>query len=164
MNIFGVILYTEEHPFIVKVLRDRDYWASLNARTKNWILYAIKPDDHFIHLTDDYLLPQMGVADSRELPLLVIVAIGPDCTLKQRSFRIDDADEVTAYRSIEKQINVITEAASRILPQYWSSTNVHREAVKALEAELASKRWKKVTAEFQTLVGKVLGLASFLTH
>lgn len=35
MNIFGIIVYTEEHPFIVKELRDKDYWASLNARTKN---------------------------------------------------------------------------------------------------------------------------------
>lgn len=31
-NVFGVIAYTVENPHIVKVLRDRDYWASLDIR------------------------------------------------------------------------------------------------------------------------------------
>ncbi len=147
MNIFGIIVYTEEHPFIAKVLRDKDYWASLNARTKNWILYAIRPDENHGHLTDEYILPQLGIDNSKDLPQLVIIAIGPNKTLMQHSFPIDDNDEVTAYRSIEEQINIVTEAAANIYPEYRYSTHVHREAVRALEAEMAKKEWKKVTIE-----------------
>lgn len=81
------------------------------------------------------------------MPQLVIIAIGPNQTLMQHSFPIDDKDEVTAYRSIEEQINIVTEAAANIYPEYRYSTHVHRETVKALEAEMAKKEWKKVTSE-----------------
>lgn len=157
MNIFGLIVYTEEHPYIIKVLRDNDYWASLNAKTKNWILYAIKPDDDYSHLTKEYILPQLGINDSKELPLLVIVAIGLDRSFLQRSFQIDDKDENTAYRSIMEQVSIVTEAASRIIPEYRSSTNVHREAIKAIESELATKKWKKMTDAFVRLIKSLVG-------
>ncbi len=157
MNIFGLIVYTEEHPYIIKVLKDNDYWASLNAKTKNWILYAIKPDNNHGHLTKEYILPQLGISDSDELPLLVIVAIGPNRTLLQRNYHIDDKDENTAYRSLAEQVSIVTEAASRIIPEYRSSTNVHREAIKALEAEMASKKWKTMTEAFVRLIKYLVG-------
>ena len=157
MNIFGIIVYTEEHPYIIKVLRDKDYCASLNAKTKNWILYAIKPDNNHGHLTKEYILPQLGISDSKELPLLVIVAIGPNRTLLQRNYQIDDKDEDTAYRSLAEQVSIVTEAASRIIPEYRSSTNVHREAIKALEAEMASKKWKTMTEAFVRLIKYLVG-------
>ena len=157
MNIFGIIVYTEEHPYIVKVLRDEDYWASLNAKTKNWILYAIKPDKNHGHLTKEYLLPQLGITNSNELPMLVIVAIGPDRTLLQRNYPIDDKNEDIAYRSIEEQVSIVTAAASKIIPEYMSSTNVHREVTKALESELASKKWKPMTEAFVDLIKCIVG-------
>ena len=46
-NLFGLIAYSERNPFMVKVLRDKDFWNSLNSRTEGWILYAVKPDSRF---------------------------------------------------------------------------------------------------------------------
>lgn len=151
-NIFGVIAYTVENPHIVKVLRDRDYWASLNSRTINWILYAVQPDGKYAHLTEEYILPQMGVEKKEDLPLLVVFAIGPDGQYLQQSYAIDDCDEQTAYGSIESIVNTITETVRNIAPENLSSTNVIREVKKNLDAELAKKQWKKVTGATKELL------------
>ena len=160
MNLFGVIVYTVEHPYIVKMLRDKDYWASLNARTKGWILYAIRPDDNHIHLTEEYLLPHLGITDSSTLPQLVILAAAPGMQIMQQNFPIDDTDVETAYHSIERIIGIVTQAASRIIPQERNGVNVYREVVAAVKSELATERWKQVSGEFMGLIRELIGFLS----
>lgn len=152
MNLFGIIVYTVEHPHIVKMLKDQDYWASLNARTKGWILYAIRPDDNHTHLTEEYLLPQLGITDSSTLPQLVILAAAPGEQIMQQCFPIDDTDVETAYHSIERTIDIVTRSASRIIPQERDGVNVYREVVAAVKSELATERWKRVSSEFVWLL------------
>lgn len=150
-NVFGIIAYSVANPSIVKVLRDKDYWASLNERTENWILYAIHPDGQYTHLTEEYILPQLGVEKKDDLPLLIVFAIGPDGQYLQRSYPIDDRDEQIAYRSIESIVKNITNTVHDIAPENLSSTNVIREVKKNLDAELAKKQWKKVTSAMKEL-------------
>lgn len=150
-NVFGVIAYTVENPHVVKVLRDKDYWASLNSRTDNWILYAVEPDGDYAHLTETYILPQMGVKKG-DLPLLIVFAIGPEGQYLQRSYAIDDRDEITAYGSIQSIVKTITETIRDIAPGNLSSANVIREVKKNLDAELAKKQWKTVTVEMKELM------------
>ena len=158
MNLFGIIVYTVEHPYIMKMLRDQDFWASLNARTKGWILYAIRPDDYYMHLTEEYLLPQLGIKDSKSLPQLVVLASTSNGDIKQHNYPLDDSDVSTAYRSIEKTVDIITDAASKIIPQERNGVNVHREVIAALDAELATARWRRVSLEFIRFVKDLLGL------
>lgn len=164
MNLFGIIVYTEANPYVAKVLRDQDFWKSLNMRTKDWILYALEPKGEYGHLTENYILPQLGIKDSHELPQLVMLALGPetDGILKQQGFLIDDKDLDSTYHSIEEQINVITDAASRIYPEYRSSTNVHREVVRALDTDRLMNKWKKAKEPFQDLVKVILSMSGFL--
>lgn len=43
-ELYGVILFTDEHPNIKKVLRDEDYWLSFNEITGNrFCVFSIKP-------------------------------------------------------------------------------------------------------------------------
>ena len=158
MNLFGVLVYTEEHPFIVKMLRDQDFWRSLNARTKGWILYAVRPDDNHFHLTDEYLLPQMGIKNSEILPQLVIFAQTPEGKILQQNYPIEDSDVVTAYNSLEKAVDVVSAAAAKIIPDERNGVNVHREVAASLRAELAKEQWKKVTSEFAKYVRWLWGL------
>lgn len=143
-NVFGFIAYSERNPYVAKVLKDKDFWKSLNAKSDGWILYAIKPDsDYFGGGNADYINESLGLKPE-EYPQLVILAIGSNQVMMQRNYPISDKSEDDAYKSIEHNVDVITAAVKRIHPNYKSATGVHREVVSALDAELASGRWKKV--------------------
>ena len=43
-RIFGFILYTEKDPYVAKVLRDEDFWKSLDGISgDNWPIFAVRP-------------------------------------------------------------------------------------------------------------------------
>jgi hypothetical protein len=45
-DVFGVILFTTAHPYVVKVLRDNDLWAALDKITgQRWVVFAVRPDE-----------------------------------------------------------------------------------------------------------------------
>ncbi len=77
-----------------------------------------------------------------------MLGIGSDQVMMQRNYKISGDSEEGVYNSIEKNIDTITLAVKEINPEFRNSTRVHREAVLALDAELASSRWKKATKEF----------------
>ncbi len=157
-NVFGVIAYTEENPYMVKVLRDKDYWRSLNARTRNWILYAARPSDLYSNFTDDYIIQKLGIKTRHELPTLIVFALGPDQTILQKEYSIKDSDEATTYNSLEETVRVISRAVAAISPDYISSTNVFREVNNALGSELAREHWKKSTQEMKELFKTLFNL------
>ena len=44
-QLFGVVLYTDEHPNLKKVLLDDDYWLALNELTgKDFAVFSIRPE------------------------------------------------------------------------------------------------------------------------
>lgn len=160
-NVFGMIVYSEENPHLVKVLRDQDYWNSLNAQTKNWILYAVKPDENYSHLLDSYIMPQLGLSTNRSLPLLIVFAEDSNQIVYQKEYDIDDSSVTVAYESIKATVKTISDTVSAIFPEYLSSPNVFREVEKALDAELAKKHWKRVTSEMAKFVGNILTQSIF---
>ena len=49
-RIYGFIMYTRKHSYIVKVLRDNDFWNELDEISgANWPIFSIKPldDGHY---------------------------------------------------------------------------------------------------------------------
>ena len=45
-RIYGFIMYTRKHSYIVKVLRDNDFWNELDEISgANWPIFSIKPLD-----------------------------------------------------------------------------------------------------------------------
>lgn len=147
-NIFGLIAYSDRNPFVVKVLRDDAYWRSLNNRSNGWILYAVKPGDDVKGGNIDHVYSSLGVTE-KTMPQLIILSIASDNTMLQRNYAIDGDSEESVYLSLERSVNAVTSAVKRILPEYKSCTTVHREAIKALDAELATRQWKKVTSSLK---------------
>lgn len=144
-NIFGFIAYSERNPYIAKVLKDELFWKSLNARTEGWILYAVKPDsDYFGDGNALYINESLGLK-SQDYPQLVILGIGSNQVMMQRNYPISNKSIDDAYASIEKSIDIVSAAVEKIYPEYRSSTYVHREVIEALDAELATERWKRVS-------------------
>lgn len=152
VNLFGIIAYTEQNPFVIKVLRDDDFWRSLNARTKGWILYAIKPNSRYYGGGNArYINDSLGLKPE-DYPSLILLSIGPNRTMIQRNYPIKGDSTDSMYQFIENIVKIITDSVDRIRPQYRSSTNVHREATGALDAELATKHWKRVSSAFFELI------------
>ena len=151
-NIFGFIAFSDPNPFIIKVLKDKDFWQSINDRTEGWILYAIKPDsDYYNGGNADFINSSLGL-EPNDYPQLVILSIGTDQVMMQKSYPIFDASVDEAYNSIKHIIDIVTDTAKSIYPEYRSSTNVHREVLKAVDAELASGRWKRTASSFAKFV------------
>lgn len=151
-NIFGFIAYSERNPYVAKVLEDKTFWEGLNARTEGWILYAIKPDSNYFKGGNaDYINQSLGL-QPEDYPQLIILAIGSNKIMMQRNYPISGDSTERVYNSIQKNIDIITNAVRMIYPEFKNSTHVHREAVLALDAELASGRWKKVAEAFSRVV------------
>lgn len=147
-NIFGFIAYTDQNPYVVKVLQDDVFWKSLHSRTEGWILYAIKPDSSYYGGGNaEHINNSLGLTP-KDFPQLIILSIGSDQVMMQRNYPIIGKSEIEIYNSIEQIIDTITAAVKRIEPRYKNSTNVHREVVKAVDSELASGQWKKVATAF----------------
>ena len=157
-NIFGVIAYSERDPFIVKVLRDKDYWNSLNSRTEGWILYAVKPNSYYYGgCNAEFIDDSLGLKPE-DYPQLIVLAIGSNRVLMQRNYPIDCTTIEGTYKSIEASVDVITNSVKQIYPEYKNSTNVHREVVKNLDAELATAHWKKAAPAFKEFIRGLLSV------
>lgn len=157
-NLFGVIAYTDHNPYVIKVLKDEDFWRSLNARTKGWILYAITPNVYrygggnavFIH-------DSLGVKPE-EFPVVILLSIGPRGTMIQRNYPIIGDTVDSTYKSIERIVSIITDSVGQIHPRYRTATSVHREATKALDADIARMKWKKAGQAFAEFIIGLKGL------
>ena len=155
-NIFGFIAYSERNPYIAKVLKDELFWKSLNARAEGWILYAIKPDS--VYFKDGnalYINESLGLKP-KDYPQLVILGIGSNQVMMQRNYPISDKSIDDAYASIEKNINIVSAAIEKIYPEYKSSTHVHREVIQALDAELATEKWKRAAHALAEFVQRLI--------
>lgn len=95
VDIFGVILYTDLHANIKKVLRDQDYWSSLDELSgNNWAVFCIKPEAGRLDYADSRpgqlglmipvwkepeenmsLLEEFEIDSTRDLPLLLVFTI-----------------------------------------------------------------------------------------
>ena len=58
---------------------------------------------------------------------------------------------IFSFFSYLRNLNKVTETLRKILPKYNTSTNVFREVIGNLDAELATERWKKVAAPFASM-------------
>lgn len=42
-NIYGFVLYTEVHPYVRKVMRDKDFWDEFDVKSgANWPIFSVK--------------------------------------------------------------------------------------------------------------------------
>ncbi len=158
-NIFGLIAYSERNPYVVKVLRDKDFWNSLNTRTEGWILYAVKPDSRYYGGGNARFIDDSLGLTPKDYPQLIILSIGQDQTLMQRNYPIKSDSLESTYNSIESNVDIVTRSLEKIWPTFRNSTNVHREVIKALDAELATANWKKVASGLKVFAMTLLSVS-----
>ena len=179
-RIYGIILYTDENPYVKKVLRDDDYWKSLDNRSgSRWPIFAIRPKkcpvytpkglpsncsfelydiggdpaDNILYLND------FGIEDIKELPLFIAFMWDDEGVLRQINVPIEGNNTESVYKSIESIVDTISQAEKQIKSENRGTVNVFREVKSSLEALQFRKKAIK-TFEFVKLIKEIRGLFS----
>lgn len=179
-RICGIILYSDENPYVKKVLRDDDYWKSLDKLSgPRWPIFAIrpkerpintykrlpsncsydlydiggKPEDNLLYLSD------FGIEDIKELPLFIAFMWDDEGVLRQVNVPIEGDDEKSVYKSLESIVDAISQAEKQIKPEYRGTVNVFREVKSSLGA-IKFRRKAIKTNEVVKLIREILSLFS----
>lgn len=145
-EIFGVILYTEANPLIVKLLRDEDYWKALDKNSGlRWPLFSVraalgqttieiprsKPGVMTLMRSipiwnepsqNENLLQFFGMEDTRDLPLLLVFMESFDGEILRISFKISGDTVEASYKSLNMAIQVIVGAIDRVTEENIKNT------------------------------------------
>ena len=155
-RIYGFILYTEQDPYVAKVLRDEDFWNALDSISgANWPIFAVRPlckggykiPSSYPSNSIGFMVPtwyeprrnmpvlhDFGLNDTENLPLFVVFIWDDNDELNQVAIPIMGRDVDAVYHSLEEIVKVITKAEAAVEPQYKRTVNVFRNVVTEIEA------------------------------
>lgn len=154
-RIYGFILYTEQDPYVVKVLRDDDLWNALDSISgANWPIFAVRPlskgsyeKPFYGSICQGYMLPtwnepsenipvlhDFGLENTEKLPLFVAFMWDDNDDLNQVAIPIIGRSVDDVFHSIEEIVKVITMAEAAVEPKYKRTVNVFRNIVTELDA------------------------------
>ena len=171
-RIYGFILYSEKDPYVAKVLRDEDFWKSLDAISgANWPIFAARPLQKGFFTTKGFtpngigmliqtwdepivnntVLDYFGLQDSQDLPLFVAFMWDDNDNLNQVSIHINGNSVDSAYSSLKEIVTVISNVEAAILPEYKGTVNVFRNVKTAIEA----LDWRMKAANRGKVVAKI---------
>ena len=136
VDIFGLILFTDEHPNIKKVLRDDDYWDSLHEISgEKWAIFSIRPKKGSFGFPElgpgevglmvpvwkepaenKPLLKEFGIRSTERLPLFIAFT-HIDGEILKTELRLKDGSIDDAYNSMKGAVSLLAEAVNNILPE-----------------------------------------------
>lgn len=141
VNAFGIILYTDEHPHIKKVLADDDYWAALDKISGQRIaIFSIRTKAGYYEVPrqrpntlgklipvwkepheNEAIIREFEINSTKSLPQLLIFAMGRNEEILKHSIHLDDSSKENAYQSLRAGIEVIAHALEDVLPENLNS-------------------------------------------
>ncbi len=133
-DVFGVILYTEAHPHIIKLLNDDVYWKALSELSgPRWAVFAIRAsqgtlvsprvlDGSFGFLVpvwkepteNEELLDFFEIGSSKNLPLLLIFTMGHDGEVLKNEIKLNDFSVEVAFDSIKDALVLVADSLQKI--------------------------------------------------
>lgn len=134
---FGLILYTDSHPHVKKVISDNEYWAALDEISgPNWPIFSIKPRQGKVGFPDippgymgmmipvwkeprenKEVLEAFGLKSTKELPKLIVFCLGANKEVYYHQISLKDKTVEEAYSSLKDAIEAATTAIDDILPE-----------------------------------------------
>lgn len=181
-RVYGFILYTRKDAYVIKVLKDLDFWNSLDELSgPNWPIFYINPtqrrkdEDHFTETTS-YMTPcsfqkkdtrdstqeifnYFGLDSNSDAPCFVTFIWGDDNQLRSFIISIDGSTENSAFKSMSDIVSSITDAESNILEEYKSTENVFRgveKKLKKLKFKYKVQKYVKKAVPFVELFSKII--------
>lgn len=141
-DIYGVVLYTESHPHVVKLLNDDTYWDALDRWSgQRWSVFATKakqgavelpemPQGSFGYLVpvwkepfeNEQLLEFFELETTKDLPLLLIFSISHEGDVLKTALKIADSSVEEAYETLRSALSSVSEALSKVHDENLKNT------------------------------------------
>ncbi len=132
--VFGMILYTDSHPIIKKMLRDDDYWAALDEISgSKWPVFSIRAKaGSYKHSEHQYfkrfymtpiwkepsenkkLLDWLALESTEQLPLLVVFTFNDGEEVDRTVVKLDDENPDIAFNRLREVFSVIKHSIDNI--------------------------------------------------
>lgn len=149
LPVFGIILYTDAHPNIKKILRDGDYWAALDEISgPKWPIFSIRAAQGEYTVSyrasasssgtfatmvpvweeparNKELLEHFELKDTSQLPLLIVFTLGGDDELTRTSVSLSDASPEAAFERLREVLTV----TARALDDISAENRANREGI-----------------------------------
>ncbi len=160
-RIYGFIMYTRKHSYIVKVLRDNDFWNELDEISgANWPIFSIKPldDGHYARpMGSEEMCQRMvpiwkepnsnrkflnffSLEESSDLPCFIIFIWKDNDEIEQIIWKLKNTNTQEAFDSIRSVVKIISSTEELILPEYKRSENVFRNVKENIEAVIFKQK------------------------
>lgn len=158
---FGLIVYNDENPNIIRLLRDEDNWRALSkASGEKFYIFSVKPKKGSMEFPpvredimglmvkiwqepadNDQLLQQLEIESTKELPLFfVFTKVGSH--LLHKSMKIDESNVDVAFNQLKEIFYKIRDVSNKIHLQYKEhDAQVHDKISEVLQKHNA---WKKI--------------------
>lgn len=166
--VFGVLVYTDTHANVKKMLRDDDYWAALDEVSGPvWAVFSVRalqgewemprPPPGVVGLmqpvwkepaANKELLEAFELRNTKDLPALVVFAtVGEE--LYQTAVKIDDSTVEGAYSSLKSALLTVSTAIERVRDTDRGDLD---RILGAVERALRRERmWKRVRDAYRVL-------------
>ena len=134
VKVFGAIIYSDRHPHIKKVLRDEDYWRSLNEISgQRWPVFAARAAEGHTEIRgggspgtlsmmiqvwvepseNRKLIEYLGIESTEEPEFVIFTRLKTGEILKS-DLRLDDSSTENAYKRLGEVIHDLTWAVEKI--------------------------------------------------
>jgi hypothetical protein len=180
-DVFGLVLYTEENPYVSKVLRKKDFWNALDSQSgKKWVIFAVRPEkghattrfpeaipgaiQMLVPITEWHepsenrkLLDVLDIPDTRKLPLLMVFTeVGGE--LLRCTFKISGNNKDETYASLSRAIVAAARAIENVDPSNIKNTfEIFNLIAAAADQEVTLQRIKSI-ASLIPYVEKIRGV------
>ena len=137
-NLYGVVLYTDSHPHVKKMLRDEDYWRALHEQSgPRWVIFAVRAQQGSLTMPkvgpnqlgmlvpvwrepkeNKPLLEAFQLKSTEKLPALVVFVENEEGNLLRRVLKFDGSSERKAYESLRKAVVLVADALDEVSNEY----------------------------------------------
>lgn len=154
-RIYGFILYTKSHPYVVKTMKDQEFWKALDKISgPNWPIFSVKPKNRkattFRHhdsinklemmvptnispCDNMELLSFFGITDMNMLPCFMAFIWDDDGKLRTIACKIASKPETAVYDSLEEIVKIITKVEAKIPEEDKTTELLFQKVEKALK-------------------------------
>lgn len=129
--LLSIILFTDNHPHIIKCLRDEDYWKSLDKRSgNNWIILSVKPKQGNYIISGSSsgkmgmmvqkweepednkpIIKALGIDDTKDLPSIFFFKLDNDNEIMDGLYlKIEGKTEEETYNDLQDIITKVSKA------------------------------------------------------
>ena len=157
-RIFGFIMYTRRHAYIIKVLRDNDLWGELDEISgANWPIFSVKPlsegryelpksNGDFSQMLvpiwkepneNREFLSVFSLNESKDLPCFITFIWKDNDEIEQIVWKLSNESKEEAFNSIREVVSIISKTEELILPEYKRTENVFRNVKANIQARIA---------------------------